>query len=288
MRQDVGGWGVKLEALRLLAALATGFRKLLQPHLPAVLDATWALFTAALPVYQRAAVGGAEDLDEEVRPCACTGGPSLGMHLPAGHKSTGTMGTGCEVASLQVRMPVRSHVHSHVGALLLHGALPCGHNVRRNVMSLRCLPCLDRSKVLWHALRRMLKFGSACHAGPQTALRTHTCCSAPRTSRAGSQNAGFGLQRDSDGDTVDLEGLLSQAFEFLLTIAGSRRMAPTLERMLPELVRLSLGAPLLHHLVPLSSSPMHACSKSSAWPGRLCLPPNSKRATSSSCGQFRS
>ena len=44
---------------------------------------------------------------------------------------------------------------------------------------------------------------------------------------------------------MDLEGLLSQMFEFLLTIAGSRRMAPALERMVPELVRLSLGALLL-------------------------------------------
>lgn len=54
------------------------------------------------------------------------------------------------------------------------------------------------------------------------------------------------LQRDSDGETVDLEGLLSQLFEFLLTIAGSRRMAPALNRMIPALVRLLLGAPLLH------------------------------------------
>ena len=78
LRQDVGGWGVKLEALRLLAALATGFRKLLQPHLPAVLDATWALFTAALPIYQQAAVTSAEDLDEEVRPQACFSHDSSG------------------------------------------------------------------------------------------------------------------------------------------------------------------------------------------------------------------
>ena len=71
MRQDVGGWGVKLEALRLLVALATSFRKLLQPHLAAVLAATWALFTAALPIYQQAAISGVEALDEEVRLRAC-------------------------------------------------------------------------------------------------------------------------------------------------------------------------------------------------------------------------
>ena len=43
---------------------------------------------------------------------------------------------------------------------------------------------------------------------------------------------------------MDLEGLISQMFEFLLTVAGSRRMAHALERMTPELMRLSLGARL--------------------------------------------
>lgn len=65
--QDVGGWGVKMEVLRLLVALASGFRRLLQPHLAGVLEAAWALFVACLPVYQQMVVIGCEDLEQDVR-----------------------------------------------------------------------------------------------------------------------------------------------------------------------------------------------------------------------------
>ncbi|KAK9839772.1 hypothetical protein WJX81_000471 [Elliptochloris bilobata] len=109
---DVGGWGVKLEVVRLLVAIANGFRKLLQAHLAAVLTATWDLFVASLPIYHQAVISNDEDIDAE---------------------------------------------------------------------------------------------------------------------------------RDSDGETTDVEGLVSQMFEFLLTIAGSKRMSPALERVVPELMRLSLG-----------------------------------------------
>ncbi len=50
-------------------------------------------------------------------------------------------------------------------------------------------------------------------------------------------------QADSDGDTVDLETLVAQLLEFLLTVAGSARMAPCLAPSVPELMRATLGAP---------------------------------------------
>ena len=56
-----------MEVLRLLVALASGFRRLLQPHLAGVLEAAWALFVACLPVYQQMVVVGCEDLEQDVR-----------------------------------------------------------------------------------------------------------------------------------------------------------------------------------------------------------------------------
>ncbi len=52
-------------------------------------------------------------------------------------------------------------------------------------------------------------------------------------------------QVDSDGDTVAFEVLISQLFEFLLTLVGSARLLPLLRPMLPELMYLTLGAPAL-------------------------------------------
>ena len=43
-------------------------------------------------------------------------------------------------------------------------------------------------------------------------------------------------QVDSDGDAVALEVLISQLFEFLLTLVGSPRLLPLLRPMLPDLM----------------------------------------------------
>lgn len=69
MGQDVGGWGVKLEVLRLLVALTTNWRRVVQPHMPALLQHCWTLLHSCLPIYLTAVVLHQEDLDEGlVRP----------------------------------------------------------------------------------------------------------------------------------------------------------------------------------------------------------------------------
>ena len=67
----MGDWGVKLEALRLLVALATGCRRVLRPHLAGVLAAACALLTSCWPAFQHVVLDGAEELDAGVRVCGC-------------------------------------------------------------------------------------------------------------------------------------------------------------------------------------------------------------------------
>lgn len=62
--QDVGGWGLKLEVLRLMVALTINWRKLVQPHMPALLQQCWAMFNTCLPLYQQAVILAEEDSDE--------------------------------------------------------------------------------------------------------------------------------------------------------------------------------------------------------------------------------
>ena len=67
--QDAGGWGVKLEALKLVVALMLNWRKATQHHLPSVLESAWALVKGCLPLYMSGVVRGDEDIDcGEVRP----------------------------------------------------------------------------------------------------------------------------------------------------------------------------------------------------------------------------
>lgn len=67
--QDAGGWGVKLEALKIVVALVLNWRKATQHHLPNVLESAWALFAGCLPLYVSGIVRGEEDIDEgEVGP----------------------------------------------------------------------------------------------------------------------------------------------------------------------------------------------------------------------------
>ncbi|BDA48104.1 Importin-9 [Coccomyxa sp. Obi] len=61
---DVGGWGVKLEVLRLLVALTMNWRRVVQPHMPALLQHCWTLLHSCLPIYLAAVVLQQEDLDE--------------------------------------------------------------------------------------------------------------------------------------------------------------------------------------------------------------------------------
>lgn len=66
----MGGWGVKLEVLRLLVALTTNWRRVVQPHMPALLQHCWTLLHSCLPIYLAAVVLQQEDLDEGlVRRC---------------------------------------------------------------------------------------------------------------------------------------------------------------------------------------------------------------------------
>ena len=68
--QDAGGWGVKLEALKMAVALVLNWRRATQQHLPAVLEAAWTLLTGCLPLYVRGIVRGEEDIDDgEVGAC---------------------------------------------------------------------------------------------------------------------------------------------------------------------------------------------------------------------------
>ncbi len=67
--QDAGGWGVKLEALKMVVALVLNWRKATQHHLPTVLESAWALFAGCLPLYVSGIVRGDEDIDDgEVGP----------------------------------------------------------------------------------------------------------------------------------------------------------------------------------------------------------------------------
>ena len=93
--QDVGDWGVKLEALRLLLALAAGFRRVLQPHLPGVLAAAWALLASCWPAYQRAVLDGAEELDEAVRARGRARASGVALR---------SSGHGCTVSSVQYHL----------------------------------------------------------------------------------------------------------------------------------------------------------------------------------------
>ena len=62
--QDVGGWGVKLEVLRLLVALTTNWRRVVQPHMPALLQHCWTLMHSCFPIYLTAVVLHQDDIDE--------------------------------------------------------------------------------------------------------------------------------------------------------------------------------------------------------------------------------
>ena len=66
------------------------------------------------------------------------------------------------------------------------------------------------------------------------------------------------VQADSDGDTLDFPAMISQLFEFLITLAGSSRFQPGLSQFAPWLIDLSLGA----HLPP--SLPVWCMSLSSS------------------------
>ena len=62
--QDAGGWGVKLEALKLVVALVLNWRKATQQHLPSILDSAWTLFTGCSPLYIRGIVKGEEEISD--------------------------------------------------------------------------------------------------------------------------------------------------------------------------------------------------------------------------------
>lgn len=49
------------------------------------------------------------------------------------------------------------------------------------------------------------------------------------------------LQADSEGDTINLSSLVAQLFEFLLTMAASKRFQSLLGSNLRELVYVSIG-----------------------------------------------
>ena len=51
-------------------------------------------------------------------------------------------------------------------------------------------------------------------------------------------------QADSDGDVVEFEVLISQMFEFILTLVGNSKFLPLLEPVLPELAYMTIGAAL--------------------------------------------
>ena len=51
------------------------------------------------------------------------------------------------------------------------------------------------------------------------------------------------FQVDSDGYTLEFEVLISQLFEFLLTLVGNTRFLPLLQPVLAELTYHSIGKP---------------------------------------------
>ena len=61
--QDAAGWGLKLEALKLVQALVQFFSKLVGPHLPPFMAQAWHLFLASQPLYQQLVINSAPDLD---------------------------------------------------------------------------------------------------------------------------------------------------------------------------------------------------------------------------------
>lgn len=49
------------------------------------------------------------------------------------------------------------------------------------------------------------------------------------------------MQADSDGDVVEFSVLVSQMFEFILTLVGNSKFLPLLQPVFPELAYLTLG-----------------------------------------------
>lgn len=63
--QDADGWGLKLEALKLIQTFVQFFSRLIGPHLPPIMAQAWQLFVASLPVYQDLVINSTPDLDAE-------------------------------------------------------------------------------------------------------------------------------------------------------------------------------------------------------------------------------
>jgi len=74
------------------------------------------------------------------------------------------------------------------------------------------------------------------------------------------------VQVDSDGDTLDFPAMISQLFEFLITLAGSSRFQPMLTQGLPQLIHLSLG--MADSLPPF---PCLACKEDCLLPLASCI-----------------
>ena len=70
------------------------------------------------------------------------------------------------------------------------------------------------------------------------------------------------VQIDSDGDTVAFDVLISQLFEFLLTLIGNARFLPLLQHVLPDLMYITIGV----RMRGMTFAPLHPCSPPGAPP----------------------
>lgn len=61
--QDVAGWGLKLEALKVVQACVQYMGKLVGPHLQPLMAQAWQLFLNSQPLYQHLVINNSSDSD---------------------------------------------------------------------------------------------------------------------------------------------------------------------------------------------------------------------------------
>ena len=74
--QDVAGWGLKLEVLKVVQACVQYMGKLVVSHLQPLMGHAWQLFLNSQPLYQHLVINNSSsdsDLHEvSEQPCGCT------------------------------------------------------------------------------------------------------------------------------------------------------------------------------------------------------------------------
>ena len=231
--QDAGGWGVKLEALKLVVALVLNWRKATQQHLPNILDAAWALFTGCLPLYIRGIVKGEEEIsDGEVSALVA----SCDTPVLVGVLSTDDAASTC---------------------CMLHVVwLP---NWRMSGMT-----ALLIASVAFHltTVARLIRVPdvTGLHGIHLMSCLCHEVAMPCQGSGSLSPTAAPAVQVDEDADNLSFPAMISQLFEFVLCIVSNSLLLPLLQPVLPELAYLTIGAlpPALTALPTSSPAKPHA------------------------------